>query len=90
MHIKNLKESNGSDIKVWGSSELVQLLLKNDLVDELWLKIYPITLGKGKKLFGEGVIPAAFKMVESTITPSGVIIVNYKRDGEVKVGTIDE
>ena len=88
--IKNLKKSNGSDIKVWGSCELVQLLLKNDLVDELWLKIYPITLGKGKKLFGVGVIPAAFKMVESTITPSGVIIVNYKRDGEVKVGTIDE
>ena len=61
--IKNLKNSNGSAIKVWGSSELVQLLLKNDLVDELWLKIYPVTLGKGKKLFGEGVIPAAFKSV---------------------------
>ena len=88
--IKNLKNSNGSDIKVWGSSELVQLLLKNDLVDELWLKIYPVTLGKGKKLFGEGVIPAAFKLVENTITPSGVIIVNYKRDGDVKIGTIGE
>lgn len=88
--IKNLKNSNGSDIKVWGSSELVQLLLKNDLVDELWLKIYPVTLGKGKKLFGEGVIPAAFKLVENTITPSGVIIVNYKLDGDVKIGTIGE
>jgi dihydrofolate reductase len=88
--IKNLKNSNGSDIKVWGSSELVQLLLKNDLVDELWLKIYPVTLGKGKKIFGEGVIPAAFKLTESTITPSGVIIVNYKRDGDVKIGTIAE
>ena len=88
--IKSLKKSNGSDIKVWGSSELVQLLLKNDLVDELWLKIYPLTLGKGKRLFGEGVIPAAFKLVENTITPSGVIIVNYKRDGEVKVGTVEE
>jgi dihydrofolate reductase len=88
--IKNLKNSNGSDIKVWGSSELVQLLFKNDLVDELWLKIYPVTLGKGKKLFGEGVIPAAFKLIENTITPSGVIIVNYKRNGNVKVGTIGE
>ena len=88
--VKNLKESNGSDLKVWGSSELVQLLFKNDLVDELWLKIYPVTLGKGKKLFGKGVIPAAFKLVENTITPSGVIIVNYKRDGEVQIGTIGE
>ncbi len=88
--IQNLKNSNGSDIKVWGSSELVQLLLKNDLVDELWLKIYPVTLGKGKRLFGEGVIPAAFKLIESTITPSGVIMVNYKRDGDVKIGTIGE
>src|SRR6185437_15003004 len=71
--IKKLKNSKGSAIKVWGSSELVQLLLKNDLVDELWLKIYPVTLGKGKKLFDTGAIPAAFKLTESAITPSGVI-----------------
>ncbi len=88
--IKKLKNSNGSDIKVWGSSELIQLLLKNDLVDELWLKIFPVTLGKGKKLFGEGVKPIAFKLVENTITPSGVIIANYRRDGEVKTGTMGE
>jgi dihydrofolate reductase len=88
--IQNLKSSLGTDLKVWGSSELVQLLLKNDLVDELWLKIFPLTLGNGKKLFGEGVIPSAFKLTESTITPSGVIIVNYKRDGDVKTGTIEE
>lgn len=88
--IKKLKNSEGSDIKVWGSSELVQLLLKNDLVDELWLKIYPVTLGNGKKMFGNGVIPASFKIVESAITPSGVIIVDYKRDGEVKTGTVGE
>lgn len=88
--IKKLKDSEGSDIKVWGSSELVQLLLKNDLVDELWLKIFPVILGKGKKLFGEGVIPAAFKLGENVITPSGVLIANYKRDGDVKTGTIGE
>lgn len=86
--IKRLKNSNGSDIKVWGSGELVQLLLKNDLVDELWLKIHPLTLGKGKKLFVDGAIPAAFTLIESVVTPSGVIIANYKRAGKVQTGTI--
>ena len=86
--IKKLKNSKGSDIKVWGSRELIQFLLKNDLVDELWLKIFPLVLGKGKKLFDNGTIPAAFKLIESTVTPSGVIIVNYKRAGQVKTGTI--
>ena len=86
--IKKLKNSKGSNIKVWGSSELIQLLLKNDLVDELWLKIFPLTLGKGKKLFGNGTIPAAFKLIESIVTPGGVIITNYKRAGKVKTGTV--
>jgi dihydrofolate reductase len=86
--IKKLKNSKGSAIKVWGSGELVQLLLKNDLVDELWLKIYPVILGKGKKLFAEGAIPAALKLTESTVTPKGVIIANYRRAGKVKTGTM--
>ena len=86
--IKKLKNSKGSDIKVWGSGKLIQLLLKNDLVDELWLKIHPLTLGKGKKLFDNGAIPAAFTLLESTVTPSGVIIANYKRAGKVKTGTV--
>jgi dihydrofolate reductase len=86
--IENLKNSTGSDIQVWGSGKLVQLLLKNDLVDELWLKIYPLTLGKGKKFFDNGIIPAAFTLTESSVTPSGVIIANYKRAGEVKTGTV--
>ncbi len=86
--IEKLKNSEGSDIKVWGSSELVQLLLKKDLVDELWLKIYPLTLGKGKKIFDNGTIPAALKVTESTVTPSGVLVVNYKRAEKVKTGTI--
>jgi len=86
--IEKLKNSQGSDIQVWGSSELVQLLLNNDLVDELWLMIHPLTLGKGKKLFDNGPIAAAFTLTESTITPSGVIIANYKRAGKVKTGTV--
>ena len=86
--IENLKNSKGSDIKVWGSGNLVQTLLENDLVDELWLKIYPLTLGKGKKLFENGAIPAAFTLIESTATPAGVIVANYKRAGKVKTGTI--
>ncbi len=80
--------SKGSDIKVWGSSKLIQLLLKNDLVDELWLQIHPLTLGKGKKVFDNGPIPAAFALIESIATPSGVIISSYKRAGKVKTGTI--
>ncbi len=86
--IKKLKNSKGSDIQVWGSSKLIQLLLKNDLVDELRLKIFPLTLGKGKKLFDNGTIPAAFTLTESLVTSTGVIIANYKRSGKVKTGTI--
>jgi len=88
--IKKLKKSKGADIQVWGSSKLVQLLLKNDLMDELWLKIYPVTLGTGKKLFNGGAIPAAFTVTESIVTPSGVIIAYYKRAGKVKTGTVGE
>ena len=86
--IKKLKKSKGPDIQVWGSSKLIQLLLKNDLVDELRLKIYPITLGTGKKLLGDGVIPAAFKLTETTATTTGVIIASYKRAGKVKTGNV--
>jgi dihydrofolate reductase len=87
--IKKVKNSKGADIQVWGSSELIQLLLKNDLVDELRLKIHPLTLGKGKKLFDKGTIPAAFTLIESIVTPGGVIIASYKRDGKVKTGTVE-
>ena len=86
--VKKLKKSNGPDIQVWGSSELIQLLLKKDLVDELRLKIYPLTLGKGKKLFNNGAIPAAFTLFESTVTTTGVILANYKRAGKVKTGNV--
>jgi dihydrofolate reductase len=84
--IKKLKRSKGADIQVWGSSELVHLLLKNGLVDELRIKIYPLILGKGKKLFDKGSIPSAFTLTESIVTTTGVIIANYKRAGKVKTG----
>jgi dihydrofolate reductase len=86
--IKKLKTTKGAHIQVWGSSKLVQLLLKHDLVDELRLKIHPLILGKGKKLFDSGAIPAAFKLNEHIVTSKGVIIATYKRAGKVKTGTI--
>lgn len=86
--IKKLKKSNGADIQVWGSSKLIQLLLKNDLVDELRLKIHPLTLGTGKNLFESGTIPAAFTLIKTIVTSKGVIIAHYNRAGKVKTGTV--
>jgi len=86
--IKKLKRSKGPDLHVWGSAKLVQLLLKNDLVDELRLKIHPLLLGKGKKLFDGGTIPAAFNLTKNIITSTGVIIAYYKRAGKVKTGNV--
>lgn len=88
--IKKLKNSDGSDLHVWGSGKLIQLLMKNDLVDEFRLVTYPLTLGQGQKLFAEGTIAAAFTLTESTVTPSGVIMANYQRAGEVKTGTVGD
>jgi len=85
--IEKLKQQDGPMLQVHGSSNLIQTLLANDLVDELWLKVFPVTLGKGKRLFSEGTIPAAFKPTESKMSPSGVIITSYKRDGEVRLGS---
>ena len=86
--IEKIKKTDGSDLHVSGSGQLIQLLLKNDFVDELWLLIHPLTLGTGKKLFDKGTIPAAFTLTESIATPTGVIIANYTRAGKVKTGTI--
>ena len=85
--LKKIKKGKGSDLQVYGSSKLVQTLMKNDLVDEFWLKIFPVTLGQGKRLFVDGTIPAAFKLTKSKISPSGVIFANYKRAGKVKTGS---
>lgn len=86
-NLKKLKEQDDPDLQVHGSGNLIQTLLEHDLVDEFWLKIFPVTLGRGKRLFGEGTIPAAFSLEESKTSPSGVIIANYKRAGEVKTGS---
>lgn len=85
--IKKLKGQDGPDIQVHGSSNLIQTLLKHDLVDEFWLKIFPVTLGKGKRLFDTGTIPGAYTLVESKSSPAGVIIATFKRAGEVQTGS---
>lgn len=86
--LKELKAGDGPMLQVHGSGNLIQTLLKNDLVDELWLKTFPLTLGSGKKLFAEGTQPAAFELTHSVVTYNGIIFANYKRAGEVKTGTV--
>jgi dihydrofolate reductase len=85
--IWRLKQQDGPDLQVYGSSRLLQTLFKHDLVDKLWLKIFPLTLGTGKRLFGEGTIPAAFQLTHTEPTPSGVIVASYERAGDVKTGS---
>lgn len=85
--IRALKQGQGPMLQVHGSSRLVQTLLEHDLVDELWLKIFPVVLGKGKRLFGAGARPAAFALLRSAATPSGVLLAAYRRAGPVQLGT---
>jgi dihydrofolate reductase len=86
--VSKLKQQPGPDLHVYGSANLLQTLLKHDLVDALWLKIYPLTLGTGKRLFADGTIPAAFKVTDSKVSSTGVIIVNYERAGAVTTGSL--
>ena len=86
--VNTIKHTQGPDLHVYGSAHLVQTLMKHDVVDAFWLKIYPLTLGSGKRLFADGTIPAAFKVTESTVSPSGVILVNYERAGAIATGTV--
>lgn len=86
--IKKLKDSEGSALKVHGSSVLAQSLFEHDLVDELCLMTFPVVLGTGKRLFAEGAAPAAFKLTDSLVTPNGVVCAHYKKDGKVKTGTV--
>ncbi len=86
--VAQIKQQPGPDLNVWGSGNLIQTLLKHDLVDAFWLMIYPITLGVGKRLFGDGALPMAFKVTESIVTPIGVIVVNYARAGTVTTGSL--
>jgi len=85
--LRELKKQDGPDLLIQGSSELIQTLLPNDLIDEFRLLIYPLVLGKGKRLFGEGTKPAAFRLTRSTISPTGVIIARYERAGDIKTGS---
>lgn len=88
--LRELKQSDGPMLQVHGSGNMVQTLLQNDLVDELWLKTFPVTLGEGKRLFAEGTMPAAFTLAESKVSPSGVIFANYVRAGDVETGSFDD
>lgn len=88
--VRKLKQQDGPDLHVYGSANLMQTLLKNDLIDEFSLMIYPITLGTGKRLFADGTIPAAFKVSKGLVSPLGVMIANLERAGEVQTGTVGE
>ncbi len=85
--VARIKQQPGPDLHVWGSGDLLQTLIKHDLVDTFWLMMYPTTLGVGKRLFAGGTIPAAFKVTESAVTPTGVIVVNYERAGAITSGS---
>jgi dihydrofolate reductase len=85
--ITMIKRQPGPDLHVWGSGDLLQTLIKHDLVDAFWLMIYPLTLGAGKRLFAGGTLPAAFKLMESTVSSKGVIVVNYERAGAIPTGS---
>lgn len=87
--LRELKAGDGPMLQVHGSGNLVQTLLKEDLVDELWLKIYPVLLASGKRLFAQGTIPAGFELTKSETSPGGVIFANYTRAGDVETGSFD-
>ena len=86
--VAKIKRQEGPDLHVWGSGNLLQTLMKHDLVDVFWLMIYPLTLGAGKRLFADGTIPAPFKVTESIVGSNGVIVVNYERAGAITTGSV--
>ena len=86
--VANIKQQKGPDLHVWGSGNLIQTLMKHDLIDAFWLMIFPITLGVGKRLFADGTMPAAFTVTESHVGSNGVIVVNYERSGAIRTGTL--
>ena len=87
--ISRIKGLDGPELQVHGSSNLIQTLLKHNLVDELQLWIFPVAIGTGKRLFGENINPSNFKFLDSKISTTGVIITRYEQGGELKTGTFE-
>lgn len=85
--LKEIKQEDGPDLLIQGSGDLIQTLLANRLIDEIRLMIFPLLLGKGKRLFGDNAMPAAFKLVKSQATTTGVIMATYERAGEIRTGS---
>ena len=88
--VRALKRQDGANLLTWGSGDMVRQLLAAGLVDELRLMIYPVVLGRGKRLFVNNAQPSAFTLAHSTSTPGGVLITRYVRSGEVRTGTFEE
>jgi dihydrofolate reductase len=88
--VRALKASDGPDLQVHGSTDLLQTLLAHDLVDKLWLKTVPVVLGSGKRLFGEGAIPAGFAAGDVSASPLGVVFATYERAGDVRTGLVGD
>ena len=86
--VRELKEGDGPPLQVHGSADFIQTLLRHGLADELWLKVFPVTLGQGKKLFAGGAVPQAFRLTECSATPAGVILARFEKAGEVRLGDI--
>lgn len=87
--LRTLKQQDGPDLFTQGSSDLLQTLFAEDLVDELHLLTFPVMLGKGKRIFGDGVIPAGFRLIDTSVSPSGVVVTAYERAGEVKTASFE-
>ncbi|CAG5074736.1 putative protein YyaP [Dyadobacter sp. CECT 9623] len=85
--IKSLKSTNGIDLQVHGSSNLIQSLLQHGLIDQMNIWIYPLVIGKGKRLFGNGTVPSNFKLVSHAISTTGVIITSFEANGEIPIGS---
>jgi dihydrofolate reductase len=88
--IRALQHRDGANLLTWGSGDMVRQLLAAGLVDELRLLMYPVLLGRGKRLFGDNAQASAFTLAHSTSTPGGVLITRYVRSGEVRTGTFEE
>jgi dihydrofolate reductase len=86
--IEKLKAQEGPDLWVYGSGDLIQTLLKHNLIDRMHLWIHPITIGSGKRLFAEGTQAVNFKLVDSKIGTTGIIFATYEPIGPLKVGTV--